>query len=182
MGAGMRKDQTVDDRKGIFLISALAGVIGGLCCATPIVLVLVGLASISVATSLGNVLYGDYRWAFRGVALAFLALGLVVYFRQRGICTLDQAKRARNRIINTSLVVLIFAVGIYIFWTYFAVHYWGIAVGLPWAQYDESWALPASAVVLAGAVALYLFLFRRTGKVKVETSGDVSDLASKPSP
>jgi hypothetical protein len=47
----------------------------------------------------------------------------------------------------------------YIFWTYLAVHYWGIAVGLPWAQYDESWALPASAVVLLAAVILYFLLF-----------------------
>ena len=33
------------DRKGVFLISALAGIIGGLCCVTPIVLVMLGLAS-----------------------------------------------------------------------------------------------------------------------------------------
>jgi hypothetical protein len=150
------------DARGVFLISALAGLIGGLCCVTPIVLVLLGLASISAAADVGNVLYGNYRWIFRSVALAFLALALVVYFRRKGICTLDQARRARNRIINTTLVVLIFAVGIYIFWTYIAVHYWGIAVGLPWAQYDESWALPASGAVLIAAVVLYLFLFRRS--------------------
>jgi len=61
-------------------------------------------------------------------------------------------------------VVLIFAVGIYIFWTYIAVHYWGIAVGLPWAQYDESWALPASAIVLGSALVLYFLLFRGSWK------------------
>jgi hypothetical protein len=142
------------------VISALAGLIGGLCCVTPIVLVLLGLASIAAAADIGNVLYGDYRWIFRLVALVFMALALWFYFRRRGICTLDQARRERNRIINTSLVVLIFAVGVYIFWTYIAVHYWGIAVGLPWAQYDESWALPASAIVLGSALVLYLFLFR----------------------
>ena len=152
------------DRKGVLLISALAGLIGGLCCVTPVVLVLLGLASISVAADLGNVLYGDYRWFFRLGALAFLTLGLWVYFRRRGICTLDQARRERNRIVNTSLVVVIGAVGVYIFWTYIAVHYWGIAVGLPWAQYDESWALPASAVVLALALTLYFVLFRNPRK------------------
>ena len=149
-----------NDRRGVLVISALAGLIGGLCCVTPIVLVLLGLASITVAADIGNVLYGDYRWIFRLVALAFMAMALWFYFRRRGICTLDQARRERNRIINTSLVVLIFAVAIYIFWTYFAVHYWGIAVGLPWAQYDESWALPASAVVLGCALVLYFTLFR----------------------
>ena len=149
------------DRRGVFIISALAGVIGGLCCLTPIVLILLGLATVAAATSMGNVLYGDYRWVFRGVALLFVVIALVVYFRRKGICTLDQAKRERNRVINISLVVLTFSVGIYIFWTYVVVQYWGIAVGLPWAQYDESWAIPASAGVLGAAVVLYLILFRR---------------------
>ncbi len=158
------QDEKRGDRKGIFLISALAGLIGGLCCVTPIVLVLLGLASISAAADLGNILYGNYRWIFRSVALAFLALALLVYFRRRGICTLDQARRARNRILNTTLVVFIFAVGIYIFWTYIAVHYWGIAVGLPWAQYDESWALPASAIVLGAAAVWYVVSFRQRKK------------------
>jgi len=160
----MSDGEKQSDRRGVIAISALAGLIGGLCCATPIVLVLLGLASITVAADLGNVLYGDYRWIFRLVALAFMALALWFYFRRRGICTLDQARRERNRIINTSLVVLIFAVGIYIFWTYIAVHYWGIAVGLPWAQYDESWALPVSAGVLGGGLILYLALFARSRK------------------
>ncbi len=157
--------ETTSDRKGVLVISALAGLIGGLCCVTPIVLVMLGLASISVAADLGNVLYGEYRWLFRAAALAFLGVALFVYFRRRGICTLDQARRERNRIINTALVVVIAAVGIYIFWTYIAVHYWGIAVGLPWAGYDESWALPASAIVLALALTLYFVLFRRPGKL-----------------
>jgi len=156
----MKNSEGHPDRKGIFLISALAALIGGLCCVTPIVLVLLGLSTLAFANSLGNVLYGDYRWAFRLAALAFLALALGVYFRKRGICTLDQARRQRNRILNTTLIVLIAAIGMYILWTYLAVHYWGIAVGLPWAQYDESWALPASAVVLAAGVILYFLLFR----------------------
>jgi len=159
-------NQAHGDRKGIFLISGFAALIGGLCCMTPVVLVLLGLSTLAFANSLGNVLYGDYRWAFRIAALVFLALTLVVYFRRRGICTLDQAKRERNRIINASLVMLIFAIGMYIFWTYFAVHWWGIRVGLPWAQYDESWALPASAVVLAAAAILYFLLFRKSRRQK----------------
>ena len=177
----MATNDASSDRKGIFLLSGLAALIGGLCCLTPVVLVLVGLASISVAADLGNVLYGDYRWAFRIAALAFLVLALWVYFRRRGICTLDQARRERNRIINTSLAVLVSAIGIYIFWTYIAVHWWGVAVGLPWAQYDESWALPASAAVLATGLALYFILFRRSRKLEPQQATDTSSLASKPS-
>lgn len=164
------------DRKGILVLSGLAALVGGLCCLTPVVVVLLGLASISAAASLGNVLYGDYHWEFRLVALAFLGLALLVYFRRKGICTLDQARRQRNRIINTSLVVVIFAAGIYVFWTYVAVHWFGIWAGLPWRQYDESWAVPLSAAVLGVAVTLYFVLFRRSRRAK-ETDG-VSGVAS----
>lgn len=55
-GTGGRVAEQGGDRKGVLLISALAGLIGGLCCVTPVVLVLLGLASISVAADLGNVL------------------------------------------------------------------------------------------------------------------------------
>jgi membrane protein implicated in regulation of membrane protease activity len=162
----MKTSAAGSDRKGIFVLSGLAALVGGLCCLTPVVLVLLGLASISAAASLGNVLYGDYHWEFRLVALAFLILALVIYFRRQGICTLDQARRERNRIINTSILVLIFAVGMYIFWTYIAVHWFGVWAGLPWRQYDEGWAVPASAAVLAAAVILYLIRFRRSRKAR----------------
>ncbi len=155
------KNGIENDRKGIFLLSGLAAFLGALCCLTPVVLVLLGLATISVAADMGNVLYGNYRWEFRIVALIFLALALVVYFRKKGICTLDQARRQRNRILNVSLLVLLFTVGIYIAFNYIVVHYWGIAAGLPWAQWDESWAIPAAAVVLGAALVLYFALSRR---------------------
>ena len=162
----MKNSTGGSDRKGVFVLSALAALVGGLCCLTPVLLVLLGLASISAAASLGNVLYGDYHWEFRLGALAFLTLALFIYFRRKGICTLDQARRERNRIVNTSLLVLIFAVGMYIFWTYIAVHWFGVWAGLPWRQYDESWAVPASAGVLTAAVLLYLILLRRSRKAR----------------
>ena len=111
-------------------------------------------------------------------ALAFLVLGLVIYFRRRGICTLDQARRERQRIINASLVALCFAAGIYIFWTYLAVHWFGIWVGLPWRQYDESWAVPLSAGVLGAAVILYFILFRRPPQVSRAARHSVSEASA----
>ncbi len=176
----MARNAPKNDRKGILLISGLAAVIAGLCCLSPVVLVLLGLASLSVAADLGNVLYGEYRWAFRVAGLAFLALTLWIYFRKRGICTLDQARRARNRVVNTSLVVLVSATGMYILWTYVAVHYWGIAVGLPWTQYDESWALPAGAGVLAAAVILYFVLFRNSRKAQKQDAHPAPRVSSEP--
>ena len=149
------------DRKAVWILSSIGGVIGGLCCLTPIILVLLGLAGASAAASLGNVLYGDYRWVFRAVALVCLAIGLVIYFRQRGICTLDEAKRQRTRVINTALLLVITSISIYVLWTYVILHYWGIAAGLPWAQYNENWAIPTSIILLALAVAASFLLHRR---------------------
>ena len=160
------KDSTKgSDGKSILLLSSIAGFIAGLCCITPIVLVLFGLASVTVANNWGNLLYGDYRWHFRAVAMVFLVAGLVVYFRRRGICTLDAAARERNRVINVSLLVFFLATGIYIFWNYVVLHWWGIAAGLPWAQWDESWSWPVSAVLLGvGIVWLYLARRSRAGR------------------
>jgi NADH:ubiquinone oxidoreductase subunit 6 (subunit J) len=149
------------DRKAIVVFSSLSGVFAGLCCFPPIVLVTFGLAGVAFANDLGNVLYGEYRWMFRAAALALLAAGLFFYFRRSGICTLDQARRERNRILNVSLLALVTGIGIYIFWTYIVLHYWGIAAGLPCAQYDDSWAFPASTGVL-GFAALLAYLMRRS--------------------
>jgi hypothetical protein len=153
------------DKKGVLVISLLTGVIGGLCCVTPVVLVLLGLATVTVAADIGNVLYGQWRWAFRLGALAFLVLALVIYFRKKGICSLDQAKRQRNRILNVSLLVLTIATTVYLLWTYVIIHYWGIAAGLPWAQYDESWAVPvAGAVFAVGGIVWWLFVRRHRAR------------------
>jgi len=142
------KPGSPSDRKAILVLSSLGGFIGALCCLAPIVLVMLGLASVSAAAGLGNVLYGEYSWAFRLAAAVFLAIGLVVYFRRRGICSLDDARRQRTWLINVGVLVALTTTGIYIFWNYVVLHYWGIAAGLPWAQYDERWAIPVSVVML----------------------------------
>lgn len=153
------QDSGANDRKAIWLLSITAAFISGLCCLTPVVLVLIGLASVSFAASLGNVLYGHYAWAFRGAALLFLTAGLVVYFRRRGICTLREAKRQKQRIINVTVLVLTIAISSYFLWTYVAVHYAGIAAGITeWSQYNELWAIPAAVAVavIGGSIAFWL--------------------------
>ena len=62
--------------------------LGGLCCFTPIVLVLLGLSSVGFAASLADTLYGTYKWAFRGVALALLLAALGWYFyKKENVCS-----------------------------------------------------------------------------------------------
>jgi hypothetical protein len=143
------------------VLSSLTGLLGGLCCFPPIAAVLLGLSSIAAANSMGNVLYGEYKWHFRGAALVFLAGALVLSFRRSGICTLDQARRQRGAIVNAVLLTLAGATAMYTFWTYVVLHYWGIAVGLPWAQWDESWAIPLSAALFALTAVLFVVLRRR---------------------
>ena len=148
------------DGKSALRLSGLFALIGGLCCLTPIVMILLGLATISAANSLGNILYGAYRWHFRAAAIACFVAALVIYFRKQGVCTLDEARRQRNRIVNLSVLALTLGVGFYIFWTYIVLHYWGIAVGLPWAVYNELWAVPA-ALAAFGAAAVIFWIQRK---------------------
>ena len=107
--------------------------IASLCCLPSVVLVLFGLASVSTAAALSDQLYwGPARYVLYAVSLALMVAGLVVYFRRRGICTLAAAKRERNRIVNTTLLVLVGGVLTYLVWNYLILDLIGIAAGLPW--------------------------------------------------
>jgi len=112
--------------RDMFRIIGIPVVAASLCCLSPVILVLLGLSTASFAGSLADTLYGDYKWVFRGIGLALLGLSLILYFRKRGVCTLDQAKRHRNEIINTVLIALIAAVGGYFFFLYVVVEYIGM--------------------------------------------------------
>lgn len=115
---------------GLVLSSA---VVASMCCLPSVVLVLLGLASVSTAAALSDQLYwGPTRYVLYAVSLALAAGGLVIYFRRRGICTLDAARRERNRIVNLSLLVLVGGALAYLVWNYLVLDLIGIAAGLPW--------------------------------------------------
>lgn len=122
------------DKKNTLVLSTIGAFIGGLCCFSPLVLALVGLATVSEAAGLANIFYGTYKWAFRGAGVLFLLIALIVYFRKKGICTLDEAKRQRSRIINTVLLTLVVAIVGYMLWLYVIVEYIGVWLGL-WGGY-----------------------------------------------
>jgi hypothetical protein len=159
-----------NDRRAAVWISTLSGLLASLCCFPPIVMVLLGLASVTVANDWGNRLYGDYKWYFRAAGILCVAVALVIYYRRRGICTLDQARRERTRILNSVLLVSLIFLGVYITFTYIVLHYWGIAAGLPWAQWDESWAIPV-AIGLGVAVAAVLLWQRSRSATSGPSSG-----------
>lgn len=110
----------------ILKISGIPVVFASLCCLSPIIVVLLGLGSVTVASTLADTLYGEYKWAFRLLGLLTLGVALIHHFRRQGVCTLDQAKRERSRIINTVLITLATGLIGYIVFLYVIVHYAGV--------------------------------------------------------
>ena len=97
-----------------------------------------GLASVSSATALSNNLYWGENgfWWFRPaltlLSIGFVIAGLVLYFRKDGICSLDDVRRQRQRVINTSLIVAISSVLAYIVLNFVILTEISIALDLPW--------------------------------------------------
>ena len=116
--------------KEFFKILWLPVLAASLCCLSPVILVVLGLSTVSFAASLSDTLYGQYKWVFRAAGLILLFITLWFYFRKKGVCTIDQAKKRRNEIINTVLISVILAVAAYVIWLYVAVHYWGVWLSL----------------------------------------------------
>ena len=110
----------------LFEITALPVTLASLCCLGPLVLVALGLSTVSFAASLADTFYGEYKWAFRSAGIFTLLLSLVVYWRSKGVCTIDQAKRQRNKILNMVLLSMMVAIVGYMLFLHVVVHYAGV--------------------------------------------------------
>ena len=124
----MKKDtQTpLPDLKELLKLSGIPVLFASMCCLSPLLLFVFGVATLTTASSLTDLFYGQYVWWFRGLGLFLFSIFMVLYFRKKGICTLDQAKRKRNQILNTTLLTLLIAVLLYLFFLYVVVHYAGV--------------------------------------------------------
>ena len=113
---------------------AASAVTASLCCLPSVVWVLfAGSSAIVAADQLSNDLYYSWvRFALYGVSICMVSYGLVLYFRNQGVCTLDDARRERRRVVNTSLAVFTSAVLAYLVWNFVILEIIGIAIGLPW--------------------------------------------------
>ena len=124
--------------KSLIKLISTSTIIASMCCLPSVVLVLFGLASVSTAAALSDTLYwggegyGWFRPTMLAVATLSVIIGLVVYFRNRGICTFDDVKRQRRKVINTSLLVLITAYVSYLIFNYVILTEVGILLGLEW--------------------------------------------------
>ena len=91
----------------LFRVTAPSVFVSSLCCVTPIMFVLLGASTGSFGVTLFTKTIAPFEWIFGVLGLVFLVSSLVLYFRELGICTLDQAKARRNEVINTTLLSLI---------------------------------------------------------------------------
>ena len=129
---GMSTEQEVRSMwRWVFSSAFLAS----MCCFPSVLLVGLGLMTVSAGDALSNDLYfGPARWILYGLTIVLLSIGLYRHFQNQGICTIDQAKRERKRIANTAILMLIVTFAIYFIWNYVILELLGIAVGLPWEE------------------------------------------------
>lgn len=116
--------------KDLFKLSAPAVFVASLCCLAPIIIVLFGLGSVSFAIALTDILDRQYQWAFILAGLILMGISLVKYFRGKGICTIDQAKKHKTEIINKVLIVISISVAAYIIFFYGILGYIGRLLSL----------------------------------------------------
>lgn len=120
----------IEKIKETLKISSVPAIIASLCCLSPVILVLTGLATTTFAASLSDLFYGTYKWVFRGVGFVALVIAYIFYIRRQGVCTFDEAIKRRNELINKFMLVLIVAILFYVIFLYGFVEYLGIKLGI----------------------------------------------------
>jgi len=127
-----------ESTRSLWKLVASSSIIASMCCLPSVVLVMFGIATVSTGAAISDTLYfgeDGYSW-FRPLMLTIASItvitGLVFYFRNQGICTMDQAKRQRRKIINTSILVIIVSYFSYLILNYVILTEIGILFGLPW--------------------------------------------------
>lgn len=112
-------------------VSGIPVITASLCCLSPVVLVSLSVASVSFASSLADTFYGQYKWYFRVFGLAALLVSFYFYSKRNlGVCSIDDAIRRKNELLNKlALAVLVGVIG-YIFFLYVVVHYVGVFLNI----------------------------------------------------
>lgn len=82
-----------DEVKRGLLFGLGSGLAAILCCVSPVVFALFGIATAAEAVTLSDTLYYDYGWYFRGAGAILAAIGVVIYLRQKRACSIEGARR-----------------------------------------------------------------------------------------
>ena len=85
---------TYEPKKGI-LFGLASGFVAITCCVSPVVFVLLGIATAAEAVTLGDTLYYDYGWFFRTAGLIVAVAAVILFLRGRNQCSIRGAFRYR---------------------------------------------------------------------------------------
>ena len=117
--------------KQVAWVSSLSAVIAGFCCLPSIVVVLLGVGSISFAADLANLFYGQYKWAFRFVGFCAWCLGMFFYLRYtEHVCSIMDVKKNWVRVRNLLVMSFSLFVLLYLFWLYVVLELIGKFLGI----------------------------------------------------
>jgi hypothetical protein len=122
------------ETRSLYSLVGLSALTASMCCLPSVIWVLfAGSSAIVAADSLSNNLYYSWvRFALYGISGLMVTVGLIVYFRNRGICSIEDAKKNSTKIVNVSLAVFTASIIVYLIWNFIILEIVGIAVGLPW--------------------------------------------------
>ncbi len=93
-----------EDKKLLYA-GGIAGAIASLCCLGPIILVLLGLAGVSTALSIGK-----FTWLFTTLALIFFGVAVFLYLTKRKCCNPKGLKENWKPIVISFIVLVIFLI------------------------------------------------------------------------
>ncbi len=99
----------------IWLVGGVSGFIASLSCLIPVLVLVLGLATLSSAIALGDFLFYKYWWAFVGAGL--ISASVITYFyarKKKGVCT-------RSDILTAILIFLAAYLVFELFWEIFWV-------------------------------------------------------------
>lgn len=132
----------MEESKTLWKWISSSAFLASMCCFPSVVLVMFGLASASTAAALSDRLYwGPFRKWLLLATFIFLSYGLTRYFRQQGVCTLDDAKREKKKVINVSLFTFGMFLVVYTIWNYIILDLIGIAFGIDAWKESSIWPL-----------------------------------------
>ncbi len=81
---------SIEPKKGI-LFGLASGFVAITCCVSPVVFVLLGIATAAEAVTLGDTLYYEYGWFFRTAGLIVAVIAVVLFLRGRNQCSIRGA-------------------------------------------------------------------------------------------
>ena len=98
------------DKKPL-LIGLIGGLIAALCCITPLVLLLIGLGSVSMILA-----FGKYGYVFFILGALFISVALWIYYQKTNkTCSVEDKKKQKYYILATLIIMVL----VYVF-----IKYW----------------------------------------------------------